>query len=250
MIRTIPLTLAILAATGALASCGGDDRPRPKRTPPPSTPAEKPAPAPKPGSTGEDRALPQIQAFLDKSKPDKANAEWRKMLPKPEEAVFSRDRSYHWTLETSKGTMKIRLRTDTAPMHATSTIYLTLAGFYDGLTIHRVNPGSTLQGGCPAGDGTGMPGYLINDEIRKGQDHDRVGLVSAANRGPSTDGSQFLITLGVPSAENRARFNAQHTIFGEVVAGADTLKAIDACGSPGGKPTERIGILKATVAVE
>ena len=134
-------------------------------------------------------------------------------------------------MTTSKGAVRIKLLPDVAPMHVTSFIYLSRLGFYDGLAFHRVIPGFMAQGGCPLGTGTGGPGYKYDPaSSATTSKHDRGGLLSMANAGPGTDGSQFFLTfVATPWLDGK------HTIFGEVTDGMETLKAIEPLGSSSGQ---------------
>lgn len=147
-------------------------------------------------------------------------------------------------METNKGPVKIELLPDVAPMHVTSFIYLSRLGFYDGLAFHRVITGFMAQGGCPLGTGTGGPGYEYDGEFSPSVKHDVPGLLSMANAGPGTDGSQFFLTF-VPTPW----LDGKHTIYGKVVEGMDTLKKLEAAGSRGGTPTEPLEIEKVTIEV-
>lgn len=120
------------------------------------------------------------------------------------------------TIETSKGTINIDLFEDKTPVTVASFTNLAKKGFYDGLKFHRVIGDFMIQGGCPHGTGTGGPGYRFEDEFDKSLRHDRPGLLSMANAGPGTNGSQFFITH-VPTPH----LDDNHSIFGAVKSSSD-----------------------------
>jgi peptidyl-prolyl cis-trans isomerase B (cyclophilin B) len=187
------------------------------------------------------RAKQQQQQAQAMEKLGKEN-EWKLKLTKPELMKFDPQKDYFWVLETNKGTIKIKLMPDVAPMHVTSTIFLTNKGFYDDTIFHRVIPGFMAQGGDPLGSGTGGPGYKYDGEFSPNVKHDRPFLLSMANAGKGTDGSQFFITFtATPWLDNK------HTIFGEVVEGQDVVKKLEAAGTPQGPPTQELKIIKATI---
>lgn len=192
-----------------------------------------------------DSVLTAIDAFIAKQKIDKSNPYWKESLSKPEfEVAFEAGRRYSWELRTNLGKIVIRFRPEVAPRHVLSTIYLTRLGFYDGVIFHRVIPGFMAQGGDPTGTGRGGPGYEYDGEFSPTLKHDRPGLLSMANAGPGTDGSQFFLTF-VPTPH----LDGKHTIFGDVVAGLRTLEKIEELGTRGGRPQQRIVIEEATVRV-
>jgi cyclophilin family peptidyl-prolyl cis-trans isomerase len=192
-----------------------------------------------------DPAIVAIDKQIAELKIDKSDARWKSRLPKPTQVSFTAGKKYLWILDTNKGPIEIRLLADTAPMHVTSTIYLTDLGFYDGVVFHRVIPGFMAQGGDPTGTGTGGPGYQYAGEFAGGAKHDKPGTLSMANAGPGTDGSQFFLTF-VPTGY----LDGKHTVFGETVKGTDTLKALESAGSQSGKTKEKLEIKKATIRVE
>jgi peptidyl-prolyl cis-trans isomerase B (cyclophilin B) len=126
------------------------------------------------------------------------------------------------TITTSRGPIHLRLHDDKTPLTVASFVNLAQRGYYDGLGFHRVIPDFMIQGGCPHGSGTGGPGYKFEDEVVAGLKHDRPGILSMANAGPRTNGSQFFIThIATPWLDGK------HTVFGEVV-GAGDQKVVDA----------------------
>jgi cyclophilin family peptidyl-prolyl cis-trans isomerase len=173
----------------------------------------------------------------------KKSKAWRTKLSAPAMMRFEAGTEIFWILKTNKGTITLKLMPEVAPMHVSSTIYLTDMGFYDGLIFHRVIPGFMAQGGCPLGTGAGGPGYQYAGEFSPQVRHDRPFLLSMANAGPNTDGSQFFVTFApTPHLDGR------HTIFGEVVEGQDVVKKLERAGTyPSGKPSEKLVIKKATI---
>lgn len=125
--------------------------------------------------------------------------------------------------ETSHGTFTAELFMDRAPVTAGNFLALVKKGFYNTLTFHRVIPGFMIQGGDPTGDGTGGPGYTIKDEFGPGLRHDQPGMLSMANAGPNTGGSQFFITVA-PTPW----LDGKHAIFGKVVEGYAAVEKISA----------------------
>ena len=192
-----------------------------------------------------DPAIAAIEAHIESAGVDTSSSRWRTSLPAPPRGLsFDADRTYTWNIQTNKGKIGVRLRPDAAPDHVASTIYLTKLGFYDGLTFHRVIQGFMAQGGCPLGTGTGGPGYQYNGEFHPELKHDRPGMLSMANAGPGTDGSQFFLTF-VPTDW----LDGKHSIFGEVVAGEETLTALEAAGSRDGRTSEPLLMETCTVTV-
>ena len=192
-----------------------------------------------------DTAVGTIDEFIAAQGVDTSGSGWRTSLKKPPVAEFDGDSSYFWDLETNVGKITVKLLPETAPMHVSSTIYLTRLGFYDGLSFHRVITQFMAQGGCPLGTGTGGPGYQYDGEYDPSVKHDKPGLLSMANAGPGTDGSQFFLTF-VPTPW----LDGKHSIFGEVVDGMDVVQALEAGGSESGQTTQPLQITTATIRVE
>jgi len=140
-------------------------------------------------------------------------------------------------MHTNKGDIKLQLFADKTPVTVANFVNLANRGFYDNLTFHRVIPDFMIQGGCPRGTGTGGPGYRFEDECTSSLRHDAPGILSMANAGPGTNGSQFFITH-VPTAW----LDGKHTVFGSVldaddqavvdsIVAGDTISGIDVSGA-------------------
>jgi peptidyl-prolyl cis-trans isomerase B (cyclophilin B) len=211
----------------------------------PQDPPKTEKQAPKDAAAG-DAVIQAIDAYIAEKKIDK-QGNWKTKLPEPPKLTFDGSADYFWHVETEVGTVKIRYFADTAPIHVASGLYLARLGFYDGLGFHRIIPGFMAQGGCPQGDGRGGPGYQFKGEYQGTRKHTGPGMLSMANAGPGTDGSQFFLTF-VPTPH----LDGRHTLWGEVVDGKDTLKALEAKGTSAnnGMLAKPIKIVKTWISVE
>ena len=148
------------------------------------------------------------------------------------------------TFDTSMGTFKVELFTDLAPKTAQNFIDLADKNFYDGVIFHRVIDGFMIQGGDPTGTGMGGPGYKIPDEFGPGLAHDKPGILSMANAGPNTGGSQFFITL-VPTPW----LDGKHAILGSVIEGMNVVSAIGKAKTGlGDRPVVDVTIKSVTIS--
>ncbi|HJP71623.1 MAG TPA: peptidylprolyl isomerase [Candidatus Limnocylindria bacterium] len=139
----------------------------------------------------------------------------------PPSGALDTSKTYTATFKTEKGDIAVELFADKAPRTVENFVNLARAGFYDGTTFHRVIGGFMAQGGDPTGTGTGGPGYQFGDEFHPSLRHDSPGILSMANAGPGTNGSQFFITYG-PTPH----LNDRHSVFGKVTAGMDVLRSL------------------------
>ena len=137
------------------------------------------------------------------------------------EMVIDPAKTYTATFETSRGQIVIALDAKSAPKTVNNFVFLARDGFYNGLTFHRVIPDFMIQGGCPEGTGRGGPGYRFADEFAGNPNTHERGVLSMANAGPGTNGSQFFITH-VPCPW----LNGKHTVFGKVTSGLDVVDAV------------------------
>ncbi len=129
---------------------------------------------------------------------------------------------YYATIKTNKGDMSLELYADKAPMTVNNFVFLAREGFYNGVPFHRVIKDFMIQTGDPTGTGRGGPGYRFPDEIHPELRHDGPGVLSMANAGPNTNGSQFFIThVATPWLDGK------HTVFGKLIDGSQTLYAIE-----------------------
>lgn len=145
--------------------------------------------------------------------------------------------------ETNMGTFEIELFEDKAPKTTKNFIDLAEKGFYDGLIFHRVIDGFMIQGGDPEGTGMGGPGYTIKDEFHKDLKHNSEGILSMANAGPDTGGSQFFITL-----DKTPWLDGHHAVFGKVIKGMDVVKKIGKVKTGyNDRPMENVVMKKVTI---
>ena len=145
----------------------------------------------------------------------------KQQFSKAPEMALDPQKEYFATFHTARGPIKAKLFAEEAPATVNNFVFLARQGFYDGTTFHRVINNFMVQGGDPTATGTGGPGYKIKDEFHPKRRHDRPGILSMANAGANTGGSQFFIThTATPHLDNR------HAVFGEVVEGIDNLMKI------------------------
>ena len=144
-----------------------------------------------------------------------------KQYPAPPPMQVDTERSCQVTIETSRGTIEIELFPQHAPRTVNNFVFLARDGFYDGVGFHRVIANFMIQGGDPTGTGRGGPGYRFEDEFSGNPLRHERGVISMANAGPGTNGSQFFITHGP-----QPHLDGRHTVFGKVTAGMDVVDAI------------------------
>ena len=239
--RTRILTTGLLLL--ALTACTEN---KPKE---PTTPAKPPEAAPAAVKPPEAAKPPEPPAAA--TPPPAATTNFEKMAQEGKE-LFA-------TMETSEGTIKLRLFSKDAPKTVANFVSLAAGEkewkdptnlqmvrrpLYDGTIFHRVISGFMIQGGDPMGNGTGGPGYRFEDEFQSGRKFDKKGILAMANAGPGTNGSQFFITTSLPQW-----LNNKHTIFGEVVSGYDVVEKISKVPTAAGnRPLTPVTIKKLTIS--
>jgi len=130
-------------------------------------------------------------------------------------------KTYRATIQTDRGDIELELYPQHAPKTVNNFVFLAREGFYDGVTFHRVIDDFVIQGGDPTGTGRGGPGYRFEDEVKCNPLRHETGVISMANAGPNTNGSQFFITHS-----SQPHLDGRHTVFGKVVSGMDVVNAI------------------------
>jgi cyclophilin family peptidyl-prolyl cis-trans isomerase len=143
------------------------------------------------------------------------------MSPQPPSGDLDLSKAYTATITTERGAFDVELFAADAPLTVENFVNLARAGFYDGTTFHRVIPGFMAQGGDPTGTGRGGPGYQFRDEFSSQRRHDAAGVLSMANAGPNTNGSQFFITFG-PTPH----LDGKHAVFGRVTSGMEVVTSL------------------------
>jgi len=146
-----------------------------------------------------------------------SDKQWRN----PPAMQIDTGKTYRATVETTKGNIVLELYPRHAPKTVNNFVFLAKDGFYDGVTFHRVIENFVIQGGDPDGTGRGGPGYSFEDEVKDNPLKHEKGVISMANAGPNTNGSQFFITHSP-----QPHLNGRHTVFGKVVEGIETVHAI------------------------
>ena len=144
-----------------------------------------------------------------------------KQWSSPPEMMINPSKKYTAVISTDKGDIKIELHAVKAPNTVNNFVFLASEGYYDGTYFHRIIHSFMVQGGDPTGTGSGGPGYRFEDEFDTTLRHDKPGVLSMANAGPGTNGSQFFLThVATPHLDDK------HSVFGQVVAGLDVLMSI------------------------
>ncbi len=139
----------------------------------------------------------------------------------PPEMQIDTSKAYMAEIETNKGIIEVELHPEHAPKTVNNFVFLAREGFYDGVSFHRVISNFMIQGGDPTGTGSGGPGYSFEDEVKENPLKHEKGVISMANAGPNTNGSQFFITHSP-----QPHLNGKHTVFGKVVSSQDTVDSI------------------------
>ncbi|CAN5232501.1 peptidylprolyl isomerase [soil metagenome] len=159
----------------------------------------------------------------------------------PPSGALDTTKSYSARFKTERGDIVVELHADKVPLTVENFVNLARSGFYDGTTFHRVISGFMAQGGDPTGTGSGGPGYQFGDEFHPSLRHDGAGILSMANAGPGTNGSQFFLTFGpTPHLDDK------HSVFGKVTDGMDVLRSIRERDPRDREPGDKIETIEIT----
>ena len=177
---------------------------------------------------------PTLQPTAEKAASQEGTMSW----PEPPPMGIDRAKTYEAVIKTGKGDVRLELYDDRVPVTVNNFVFLCRQGFYDGVTFHRVIPGFMAQTGDPTGTGSGGPGYTFDDEFNPSLRHDGEGIVSMANAGSNTNGSQFFITYGP-----EPHLDGHHAVFGKVIEGMEVVRGLsprDPSKAPEAPPGDRI----------
>jgi cyclophilin family peptidyl-prolyl cis-trans isomerase len=159
----------------------------------------------------------------------------------PPSGALDTTKSYSARFKTERGDIVVELHADKVPLTVENFVNLARSGFYDGTTFHRVISGFMAQGGDPTATGSGGPGYQFGDEFHPSLRHDGAGILSMANAGPGTNGSQFFLTFGpTPHLDDK------HSVFGKVTDGMDVLRSIRERDPRDREPGDKIETIEIT----
>ena len=206
------LSFSALVIMIIVAACG----PAPTNEPT-ATPGSESRPTPVTAAKPTQEPAAQAAPTVEKKETPVTIKQWAQ----PPAMIIDPKKHYTAVFKTEKGDITVELFADKAPNTVNNFVFLAREGFYDNTTFHRVIQGFMAQGGDPTGTGRGGPGYRFADEFHPALKHDSAGILSMANAGPNTNGSQFFITFG-PTPH----LDGKHAVFGRVVGGMDVLKAI------------------------
>jgi len=179
--------------------------------------------SPTPTSAPDATSVPTITPLAegDTSTMPVNPAQRNNMYDAPPEMQIDPEKTYYATIETEKGTIELELYPEYAPKTVNNFVFLAREGFYNDLTFHRVISDFMIQGGDPSGSGSGGPGYRFEDEFDGNPLTHETGVISMANAGANTNGSQFFITHSP-----QPHLNGRHTVFGKVIEGQDVVDTI------------------------
>lgn len=145
----------------------------------------------------------------------------KKQWSAPPEMQIDTNKTYKVEIETDRGNMELELYPEHAPKTVNNFVFLAREGYYDGVVFHRVIDDFVIQGGDPTGTGRGGPGYRFEDEVKNNPLKHETGVLSMANAGPNTNGSQFFVTHSP-----QPHLDGRHTVFGKVTSGMDVVNSI------------------------